>query len=119
MSLNPSGSHHITFCEDAVGKRLEDLEAEEEMQENVEEEKQQDEEEEQQQEEEEEQQRQQQEEEELKKLSEEQRRERRTALQRVAQINTWITAAAVQNGTPVLMYWSGFVWVLYSIQTTT
>ncbi len=96
MSLNPSGSHHITFCEDAVGKRLEDLEAEEEMQENVEEEKQQDEEE--------EQQRQQQEEEEPKKLSEEQRRERRTALQRVAQINTWITAAAVQNGTPVLMY---------------
>ncbi|KAF4117540.1 hypothetical protein G5714_002093 [Onychostoma macrolepis] len=38
-----------------------------------------------------------QQEEEPKKLSEEQQRERRSTLQRAAQINTWITAAAVQN----------------------
>ncbi|XP_016365537.1 telomerase protein component 1-like isoform X2 [Sinocyclocheilus rhinocerous] len=91
LSLNPSGSHFITFCEDAVGKRLEDLETEEEEKQQQEEEKQQEEEQQQQQQEKEEEQQQQ------KKLSEEQQRERQAAIQRAAQISTWITAAAVQN----------------------
>ncbi|KAL1280682.1 hypothetical protein QQF64_015282 [Cirrhinus molitorella] len=98
LSLNPKTSQNITFCEDAVGKKLEYLEIEEEMQENMEEQKQQEEEKQQEKElEEEEQQQQQEEEEQNKKMSEEQRKERRIAIQRAAQITTWITAAAVQS----------------------
>ncbi|XP_073705050.1 telomerase protein component 1 isoform X2 [Garra rufa] len=81
LSLNPKTSQQINFCEDVVGKKLDYLEADEEMQENMEEQQQQQEE----------------EDEQKKKLSEEQRRERRIAIQKAAQISTWITAAAVQN----------------------
>lgn len=82
MSLNPSESDFfLAFCDDAISKKPKDLEIEEEMDEQQEEEEQQE------------------------KLSEEQWRERQTAIQRAAQVSSWITAAAVQNGTPVLMYW--------------
>ncbi|KAI2667743.1 Telomerase protein component 1 [Labeo rohita] len=110
LSVNPSGSSfHLSFCDDVMGKRPHELEAEEEREERMEEEqqqeeeKQQQEEQEQQQEEEEqeEEEQQQQEEEEQEqqeeKLSEEQRKERQIAIQKAAQISTWITSAAMQN----------------------
>ncbi|XP_059419370.1 telomerase protein component 1 isoform X2 [Carassius carassius] len=125
LSLNTSGCHFINFCEDAVGKRVDDLEMEEnhedmeeeqqeeqqqeeQQQEEEEEQQQQEKEEEQQQEEQQEEQQQQEkdeeqqqqekeEEQQQKKLRQERRMERQTAIQRAEQISTWITAAAVQN----------------------
>ncbi|KAK2900722.1 hypothetical protein Q8A67_008837 [Cirrhinus molitorella] len=95
LSVNPSGSNfYLTFCEDAMGERPDELEREEEMEERMEEEKQQEKEKQQEEEEEEQQQEEEQQEE---KLSEEQWKERRIAIQKAAQISTWITAAAMQN----------------------
>uniref|UniRef100_A0A8C1DJR2 TROVE domain-containing protein n=1 Tax=Cyprinus carpio carpio TaxID=630221 RepID=A0A8C1DJR2_CYPCA len=87
LSLNPSESDFfLAFCDDAISKKPKDLEIEEEMDEQQEEEEQQE------------------------KLSEEQWRERQTAIQRAAQVSSWITAAAVQNDFFVCGDYKGNMW---------
>ncbi|XP_056092464.1 telomerase protein component 1 [Rhinichthys klamathensis goyatoka] len=97
LSVNPNHPFNINFCYDAVGKRPEELEQEEQMWDNMEqcEDQQQ----------EEEQQQQQQE-----KPSKEQIEQLRIANRKAEQISSWITAAAMQNDFIVCGDYKGNIW---------
>ncbi|XP_077088615.1 telomerase protein component 1 [Siphateles boraxobius] len=103
LSVYSSHPYNLSFCYDAVGKRPEELEEEEQMWKNTEKQQQEQQQQEQQQEE-------QQEEQQQEKPSKEQIEQLRIANRKAKQISSWITAAAMQNDFVVCGDYKGNIW---------
>ncbi|KAK7159508.1 hypothetical protein R3I94_005751 [Phoxinus phoxinus] len=119
LSVNPNHPYNLNFCADAVGKRPEELEQEEQtwdfmeqQQEEQQQEEQQQEEQQQEEQQEEKQQEEQQQEEQQQqeKPSKEQIKQLQISNRKAEQIRSWITAAAMQNDFIVCGDYKGNIW---------